>query len=91
MRIGYARASTVRQSLNTQLDSLWAAGVCRVFGEKVSTRATTHPELDNAVTLVMHEHKRLGRGTELAALHLEEEFERRREQSVSCNRVPRGL
>ncbi|WP_455430076.1 recombinase family protein [Nonomuraea phyllanthi] len=81
VRIGYARASTVRQSLNTQLDALQAAGVTRVFAEKISTRATTHPELDKAidlarelraagvaVTLVVHEHKRLGRGLDLAAL-----------------------
>ncbi len=61
-RIGYARASTV-------------------FHEKISTRATSRPELERAVvlarelrasgvavTLVVHEHKRLGRGIELAAL-----------------------
>lgn len=81
MRIGYARASTLRQSLDTQLDSLKTAGIARVFHEKISTRATTRPELDRAValarevrasgaavTLVVHEHKRLGRGIELAAL-----------------------
>ncbi len=81
VRIGYARASTVRQSLDTQLDSLEAAGVTRIFSEKISTRATSRPELDRAValarelrasgvavTLVVHEHKRLGRGVELAAL-----------------------
>ncbi|CNF13248.1 site-specific recombinase%2C DNA invertase Pin [Mycobacterium tuberculosis] len=80
-RIGYARASTIRQSLDTQLDSLKAAGVTKVFSEKISTRATTRPQLDKvvdlaqemrasgiAVTLVVHEHKRLGRGIELAAL-----------------------
>lgn len=81
VRIGYARASTVRQSLDTQTDSLRASGVTRVFAEKISTRAITRPELDRAValardirasgaavTLVVHEHKRLGRGIELAAL-----------------------
>jgi len=81
VRIGYARASTVRQSLDTQLDSLQAAGVTRIFSEKISTRATSRPELERAValarelrasgvavTLVVHEHKRLGRGIELAAL-----------------------
>jgi DNA invertase Pin-like site-specific DNA recombinase len=81
VRIGYARASTVRQSLDTQLDSLAAAGVTRIFAEKISTRAVARPELDRAValageirasgaavTLVVHEHKRLGRGLELAAL-----------------------
>jgi DNA invertase Pin-like site-specific DNA recombinase len=81
VRIGYARASTARQSLDTQADSLRAAGVTRIFAEKVSTRALTRPELDKAValareirasgaavTIVVHEHKRLGRGIELAAL-----------------------
>ncbi|MCW2941344.1 MAG: resolvase [Actinomycetia bacterium] len=81
VRIGYARASTIRQSLDTQLDSLKKAGVTRIFHEKISTRATTRPELNRAVllarelrvsgvavTLVVHEHKRLGRGLELAAL-----------------------
>ncbi|MDP4510266.1 recombinase family protein [Nonomuraea sp. 3N208] len=81
VRIGYARASTVRQSLDTQLDALKAAGVTRVFAEKISTRAASRPELDKAVTLarelraagvavtlVVHEHKRLGRGLDLAAL-----------------------
>ncbi|MEU7004141.1 recombinase family protein [Nonomuraea sp. NPDC046570] len=77
VRIGYARASTVRQSLGTQLDALQAAGVTHIFSEKISTR----PELDKAialarelrsaniaVTLVVHEHKRLGRGLDMAAL-----------------------
>jgi len=81
VRIGYARASAVRQSLDTQTDSLRAAGVTRIFAEKISTRAVTRPELDKAValaremrasgvavTIVVHEHKRLGRGIELAAL-----------------------
>ncbi|MFG3223087.1 recombinase family protein [Streptomyces sp. NPDC048185] len=81
VRIGYARASTARQSLDTQLDSLAAAGVTRVFSEKISTRATKRPELEKAVTLacelrasgvgvtlVVHEHKRLGRGIDLATL-----------------------
>ncbi|MDX2524667.1 recombinase family protein [Streptomyces europaeiscabiei] len=53
----------------------------RVFSEKISTRATRRPELEGAVklageirssgvavTLVVHEHKRLGRGIELAVL-----------------------
>jgi DNA invertase Pin-like site-specific DNA recombinase len=81
VRIGYARASTVRQSLDTQLDSLKASGVTRIFSEKISTWAASRPELDKAVglarelrasgvavTLVVHEHKRLGRGIELAGL-----------------------
>lgn len=51
VRIGYARASTVRQSLDTQTDALQAVGVTRIFAEKISTRAVTRPELDNAVAL----------------------------------------
>jgi DNA invertase Pin-like site-specific DNA recombinase len=81
VRIGYARASTVRQLLDTQVDSVRAAGVTRIFAEKISTRAVTRPELGKAValasemrasgvavTIVVHEHKRLGRGIDLAAL-----------------------
>ncbi|MET8308184.1 recombinase family protein [Micromonospora sp. NPDC005173] len=80
-RLGYARASTARQSLDSQLDALAEAGVTRVFSEKISTRATRRPELEKVVglarelrasgvrvTLVVHEHKRLGRGIDLAAL-----------------------
>jgi len=70
-----------RQLLDTQAGALRAAGVTRIFAEKISTRALTRPELDKAValareirasgaavTIVVHEHKRLGRGIELAAL-----------------------
>lgn len=75
------RASTARQSLDAQLDSLAEAGATRVFSEKISTRATKRPELEAAVrlageirssgvrvTLVVHEHKCLGRRIELAML-----------------------
>jgi DNA invertase Pin-like site-specific DNA recombinase len=81
VRIGYARASTVRQSLDTQLDALDAAHVARVFSENISTRAARRPQLEAAValareirasgarvTIVVHEHKRLGRGIDLATL-----------------------
>ena len=81
VRIGYARASTVRQTLDTQTGALRAAGITKIFAEKISTRARVKPELDKAValaremrssgiavTIVVHEHKRLGRGIELAQL-----------------------
>lgn len=81
VRLGYARASTARQSLDSQLGALADAGVTRIFSEKISTRARRRPELEAAirlageikasgvaVTLVVHEHKRLGRGIELATL-----------------------
>ncbi|WP_327248402.1 recombinase family protein [Streptomyces sp. NBC_01320] len=77
VRLEYARASTARQSLESQLGSLAEAGVTRIFSEKISTRATHRPELDKVValagelrasgvrvTLVVHEHKRLDRGIE---------------------------
>jgi hypothetical protein len=51
VRIGYARASTARQSLNPELDAPRASGVTRVFAEKISTRAVTRPERDKAVAL----------------------------------------
>jgi hypothetical protein len=69
----------VGQSLNARLDSLAEARVIRDFPEKVSTRTTRRPESEAAVklageirspgaavTLVVHEHKRLGRGIEPA-------------------------
>ncbi|WP_323747628.1 recombinase family protein [Catenulispora rubra] len=81
VRIGYARASTARQSLDTQIDSLTEAGATRIFSEKISTRVASRPEFERAialtrelrasgvaVTLVVHEHKRLGRGIDLAML-----------------------
>lgn len=81
VRIGYARVSTPRQSLDSQLDALADAGITDVFHEKISTRVAQRPELEKAitkarrmrvagsrVTLVVHEHKRLGRGIELAML-----------------------
>lgn len=49
VRLGYAPASTVRQSLDAQLDSLAEAGVTRAFSEKISIRATRRPELETAV------------------------------------------
>ncbi|MFF7244304.1 recombinase family protein [Embleya sp. NPDC008237] len=81
IRLGYARASTARQSLDSQLDALAEVGVSLVFSEKICTRATRRPELEKAVglarqvrasgacvILVVHEHQRLGRGLDLAAL-----------------------
>ncbi len=76
IRVGYARCSTARQELASQLAALEAAGCTRVFSEKISTRVKVRPELeqalrlcrdfkdaapDQAVILAVHEMKRLAR------------------------------
>jgi len=51
IRIGYARTSTVRQELASQLAALERAPCTRVFSEKISSRVKVRPELDKALTL----------------------------------------
>ncbi|MFF0591433.1 recombinase family protein [Streptomyces sp. NPDC003781] len=51
VRLGYARASTSRQSLDAQLDSLAETGGTRVSSEQISPRAARRPELEAAVKL----------------------------------------
>lgn len=83
--IGYARVSTRGQELASQLEALEAAGCNRIFSEKISTRIKVRPELKAAlalarefrasqvrVTLVVHELKRLGRGSAELALTAEQ-------------------
>ncbi|MGP4110457.1 zinc finger domain-containing protein [Streptomyces sp. 4N509B] len=85
--------------------SLAKAGVTRVIAERISTRAVKRPELDKAVTLarelrasgvavtlVVHEHKRLGRGIDLATLAEElKAFEVGRSSSPASCRAPTTL
>ena len=49
MILGYARVSTEGQSLEAQLDALEAAGVERVYSEKVSGAKRARPELDRLI------------------------------------------
>lgn len=84
IRVGYARCSTARQELASQLAALEEAGCTRIFSEKISTRIKVRPELERAiglcrdikdaapgqaVILTVHEMKRLARNAaELMAL-----------------------
>lgn len=49
MILGYARVSTEGQSLEAQLDALEAAGVERMFSEKISGTRRGRPELDKLI------------------------------------------
>jgi DNA invertase Pin-like site-specific DNA recombinase len=87
IRIGYARTSTARQELASQLDALKEADCHKVFQEQISTRIKVRPELEAALALArqfkeaapdtpviftVHELKRLGRNAaELMTLSAE--------------------
>jgi DNA invertase Pin-like site-specific DNA recombinase len=68
VKIGYARVSTEEQNLGLQRDALKAAGVERVFEDRISGAAVQRPGLDAAIaalsagdTLVVWKLDRLGR------------------------------
>ncbi|WP_326669055.1 recombinase family protein [Streptomyces canus] len=92
-RIGYARCSTATQELQSQLDALSDAGCDPIFEEKISTRIKVRPEFTRELDLaamvkqttpqvrvhfVVHELKRLGRGT----LELVNTAEQLRQQDI---------
>ncbi|MFI8861211.1 recombinase family protein [Streptomyces prasinus] len=51
IRIGYARCSTLRQELDSQLDALSKHGIPRdkIFSEKISTRVRVRPRFEEAL------------------------------------------
>jgi len=68
MRIGYARVSTLEQSLDLQKDALKAAGCEKIFVDQVSGVTAARPGIDDALsflregdTLVVWRLDRLGR------------------------------
>ncbi|WP_327116180.1 recombinase family protein [Nocardia sp. NBC_01730] len=87
VRIGYARTSTARQELASQLEALRQAQCHKIFHEQISTRVRVRPELEKALALAhqfkeaapetpvvftVHELKRLARNAaELMALSAE--------------------
>ncbi|MFC9622769.1 recombinase family protein [Streptomyces sp. NPDC056930] len=87
VRIGYARTSTARQELASQLEALRRAECHKVFSEQISSRIKVRPELEKALALArqlkeaapetpviftVHELKRLARNAaELMTLSAE--------------------
>ena len=51
IRIGYARTSTARQELASQLEALRRAECHKIFSEQISTRIKVRPELQEALAL----------------------------------------
>ncbi|MEU0506154.1 recombinase family protein [Nocardia sp. NPDC005998] len=54
MRIGYARTSTARQELASQLEALRKAQCHKIFHEQISTRIKVRPEPEKALALAHH-------------------------------------
>ena len=86
MRFGYARVSTREQNLDRQLDQLNAAGVDRIFSDKISGAKESRPELDKMLgmlregdTVVVCSYDRLARSTK-QLFDLAEQF---KEKSVN--------
>ena len=70
MRFGYARVSTKEQNLDRQLDQLEAAGVDKIFSDKISGAKESRPELDKLLatlregdTVIVCSYDRLARSS----------------------------
>ncbi len=97
MLIGYARVSTIDQSLNLQLDALNSLGCEKIFQDVASGARTARPGLDKALaylrprdTLVVWRLDRLGRSLRhlikvVNKLHKEEKSFRSLQESLDTN------
>jgi len=81
MRFGYARVSTKEQNLDRQLDQLEAAGVDKIFSDKISGAKESRPELDKLLatlregdTVIVCSYDRLARSSK-QLFDLAERFE----------------
>lgn len=82
MKFGYARVSTREQNLDRQLDQLEAAGVEKIYSDKISGAKESRPELDQLLatlregdSVVVCSYDRLAR-TSKQLFDLAERFER---------------
>ena len=89
MKIGYARVSTLEQSLDLQLDALEKAGCEKIYQEKMSGMKDDRPQLNQLIeyaregdVLVVYKLDRLGRSTK-RLIELSEELQERGIELVS--------
>lgn len=81
--LGYARVSTIEQTLDLQRDALQAAGACTIYEDKASGKTTDRPELAHCLkalregdTLVVWRLDRLGRNLQ-DLIHIVNDLEAR--------------
>lgn len=91
MKIGYARVSTDKQTLDLQIDALNAAGCDRIYTEKQSGTKDDRPVLNEVLnylrkgdTFVIYKLDRLGRSTR-KLIELVEDFQERGIDFVSIS------
>lgn len=89
MKFGYARVSTQDQNLDMQLDALKDFGCEQIFQEKITTRKTERPQLEEMIkilrpgdTVVIFKLDRISRSTK-HLIELSELFENKGVQFVS--------
>lgn len=89
MKFGYARVSTQDQNLDMQLDALKGFGCDQIFQEKITTRKTERPQLEEMIkilrpgdTVVIFKLDRISRSTK-HLIELSELFENKGVQFVS--------